>query len=125
MSTRGLSMSSVLGGSGLVVLLIQLFLAATNSSEFGREPGDDFTGAVALVLFWWLAVSIVLAAIAAHAAWTGRFALLRSKGVGEFLLVLVLLSIGHVAWPMFLGSGLVVLAAVAGNTRVGQRARQR
>lgn len=104
-----------LATSGLLVLLGQLVYALADYADFGRDPMDD-NGGAAPVLVLWLLVASAGAVVAVIAASGGRSSLLRSTGVYGFLLLLVVLSVGHGSWPMFVGMGLVVLAAIGGHT---------
>lgn len=76
-------------------------------------------------LLLWLFVAIVIAAFATYAIVRSRRTWVWAAGACAFLHLLVLLSMGRGLWAMFLGEGLVLLAAVLFGVERGARERSR
>lgn len=106
-------------GSGLFVLVAALVYALADMSSFGGGPDDDSMGARSGIFLVWLLLAIGFAACGTYGAVRGRLVWVWLAGPCVFLQALVLVSIGGGFWAMFLGAGLVVLAAVVGGGRRG------
>lgn len=108
----------VAGGFGLVVLAGDLVYALSIFNHLGQRDAD-FGGPEGAIMLVWLLVAIALAACTILGAARRRVTWVWWAGIGEALGLAILVGIGGAFWSMFVGGGLIVLAALIAGSRAG------